>query len=310
MKIVFFGNSEFSVLPLQKMIEHFEVVGVVTAPDTFVGRGQKVPRSNPVKELAIKYHIPILQPDKLKNNDSFKENLIELKADLHIIVSYGKILPLDLIDIPKYKTINLHSSLLPAFRGAAPIQYALWHGLEKTGNTVQYITEAMDEGDIIRQNSVPIDKSDTYEELESKLALSGAELLEQAVLKIKQGLAIPRPQDHNAATYTKLIQKEDGAVFFSMSAEEIVNAYRAFKRTPGIYLPLEMGTVKIQDCSIADMPNGEKEGEVLAISPEGIIISCYEGTILLKSLQAPNKKPLSGRDFANGNRLKMGTILK
>lgn len=310
MKIVFFGNSEFSVLPFEKLIQQFEVVGLVTAPDSVIGRGQQRNRINPVKELALKYNIPILQAAKLKNNQELYQQLIHLGADLHVIVSYGKIIPSDMIHIPHYNTINLHASLLPSLRGAAPIQYALWQGLEKTGNTVQFITEGMDEGDIIGQSIISINPQDTYESLEQKLAQDGTELLSQCILKIEQEIVQPYPQNHDKATYTSLIKKEDGAVFFSMSANEIINAYRAFKNKPGIHLLLVMGQVKILDCALSDIPHSEKEGEILKIQPEGIIISCYQGSILLKTLQAPNKKALSGRDFANGNRLKIGLILK
>ncbi len=309
MKIVFFGNSDFSVLSLQEMIDSFEVVGVVTAPDSVIGRGLQKSRTNPVKELALAHNIPVLQPPTLKNNEDFYTALKELSADLYIIVSYGKILPKDMIDIPKYHTINLHASLLPDLRGAAPIQYALWKGMTYTGNTVQFITEKMDEGDIILQQTTPIDLQDDYMSLEQKLSLEGAKLLTQSVIKLQEEGFVPTPQNHSLATYTKLIDKTDGAVFFSMTAEDIVNTFRAFKQRPGIYLPLEMGNVKVIDCAVDDaLPT--KEGEILSLTKDGIIVSCDESSILLKTLQAPNKKPLPARDFANGNRLTVGTILK
>ena len=310
MKIIFFGNSQFSMVPLQKMIESFEVVAVVTAPDSVVGRGQQKSRFNPIKELALQHNIPILQPAKLKNNTNFHQELRGFNADLHIIVSYGKIIPKDLIEIPKYNTINFHSSLLPKLRGAAPIQYALWQGLTQTGNTVQFISEGMDEGDIIDQSMVNIDPDDNYTILEQKLTLNGAELLKQSILKIQANIVTPIPQNHNEATYTKLISKEDGIVYFSMSADEIYNAFRALKEKPGIFLPLELGNIKIIECELHPLANSNIEGEILAIENNNIIVSCYENCISLKIIQAPNKKPLSGKDFVNGNRLKIGSILK
>ncbi|MGL5955494.1 MAG: methionyl-tRNA formyltransferase [Brevinema sp.] len=310
MKIVFFGNSNFSTLPLQKMIDTVDVVAAVTAPDSVIGRGQSKARFNPVKELAISYDIPILQPSKLKNNTEFMEVLQAIKADLHIVVSYGKILPKEIIDIPPYKTINLHASLLPMFRGAAPIQYALWNGLTQTGNTVQFISEKMDEGDIICQSTILIEEQDDYVNLEKKLAKDGAELLFQSLSLIQEEDFIPKKQNHQQATYTKLISKEDGAVFFSMTAQDVINTFRAFKEKPGIFLPLSIGDIKIIDCRIGTSESQHPEGEILAINQQGITVACSEGCIILKILQAPNKKAVSAKDFANGHRLTTGTILK
>ncbi len=310
MKIIFFGNSDFSVLPLKQMIDSFDVVGVVTAPDSVIGRGQQKSRSNPVKELALAHNIPVLQPAKLKNNEEFYNDLKKLEAYLYVIVSYGKILPKDMIDIPKYKTLNLHASLLPLLRGAAPIQYALWNGLSHTGNTVQFITEKMDEGDIILQQKIAIDPQDDYLSLESKLSLTGSVLLRNSIETLQQKDFRATPQDHSLATYTKLINKEDGAVVFSMTATDIVNTFRAFKQRPGIYIPLDMGNVKVLDCAVSDIEATHQNGEILSLTKEGVVVSCDESSILLKTLQAPNKKPMNAKDFANGNRLTVGTILK
>lgn len=309
LKVVFFGNSDFSVKPFEKIIENFDVVALVTAPDTVIGRGQKKARINPVKEIAIKNNIPIVQPAKLKNNQEFHQQLVNLNADIHVVVSYGKIIPHDLIFIPKYNTINLHASLLPKFRGAAPIQYSLWQGLSCTGNTVQFINEKMDEGDIIGQSIVPISPEDDYVSLEKKLSENGAQLVIECLQKIKINIALPIKQNHDEATYTKLIAKEDGAVYFSMSAQEIFDAYRAFIIWPGIYAPLDLGHLKILECSIWDRESKNEPGTILDINDQGIVIACDEGSILLKTVQLPTKKPLHGRDFCNGIRLKKGSIL-
>ncbi|MGL4367071.1 MAG: methionyl-tRNA formyltransferase [Brevinemataceae bacterium] len=309
MKIVFFGNSDFSVKPFKEIIKHWEVCGLVTAPDSMVGRGLKQIRINPVKDIALQHGIPVLQPSKLKNNTEFYEELRNLNADLHIIVSYGKIIPKDMISIPRLNTINLHASLLPKLRGAAPIQFALWRGDTLTGNTVQFITEKMDEGDIIEQSFVNIAPEDTYSSLENKLAEDGSELLSQCVRKLEFGTAKSTPQDHSQATYTKLITKEDGFVFFSMSASEIVNTFRALSIRPGVFLESNLGNIKIVDCCESDICNNSQEGIILEINNEGIVVSCFEqSSILLKSLQISGKKPLSGKDFANGFKLKTGML--
>ncbi|MGL4394367.1 MAG: methionyl-tRNA formyltransferase [Brevinema sp.] len=310
MKIVFFGNSDFSVKPLETLISQFEVKAVVTAPDSVVGRGQKTSRKNPVKELAEKHSIPILQPEKLRKNENFMDELKAFEADIFVIVSYGKIIPKDMISIPKHETINLHSSLLPYLRGAAPIQYALWTGLKETGNTVQFINEKMDEGDIIGQNIVPIAAEDNYTTLEQKLSATGAELLVTCLKQIADGSVVRIIQNHDKATYTQMISKEDGAVDCSMAAEDIVNTFRAFIVRPGIYFPLEIGDMKVLDCAVSDLPASEQQGEILDINEEGFVVSCHEGSLLLKKVQLPSKKPLHGRDFCNGNHLKKGSILK
>lgn len=310
MKIVFFGNSDFSVKPLEALIEKGYVIGIVTAPDSVVGRGQQKPRLNPIKELGEKNNIPVFQPDRLKNNTEFFEALVKLQADLHIIVSYGKMIPKEMIDIPKYRTINLHASLLPDLRGAAPIQYSLWKGYKQTGNTVQFITEKMDEGDIISQSHVIIDSKDDYLSLENKLSQDGATLLLESIKLLQQKDFQATPQNHELATYTKLLNKEDGEVFFSMTAEDIVNTYRAFRYRPGVYLPLSIGNVKILECELSTQECTENIGEILSITDDGIIISCDESSILIKNLQPPNKKAMNAKDFANGNRFRIGDILK
>ncbi|MGL4563273.1 MAG: methionyl-tRNA formyltransferase [Brevinema sp.] len=309
MNIIFFGNSDFSVKPFEKIIKEFTVKALVTAPDSVVGRGQHTSRVNPVKAVAEKHHIPILQPQKLKNNREFYDHLCSFDADIFVIVSYGKIIPKDMISIPKYQTINLHASLLPKLRGAAPIQYALWQGLQETGNTVQFINEKMDEGDIIGQDVVSISPDDTYITLETKLSVMGADLIVSCLEKINNKKEQRIVQNHQLATYTRMITKEDGAVYFSMSSTEILNAFRAFIIRPGIYLPLEIGDLKILDCALSDHPSSNIPGEILEINNDSLIVSCHEGSILLKKVQLPTKKPWNGREFCNGNRLKKGLVL-
>ncbi|SFB68996.1 methionyl-tRNA formyltransferase [Brevinema andersonii] len=309
MKIIFWGNSHFSLKPFQILIEQFSIKALVTAPNTFVGRGLKQLRLNPVKELALKYDIPVLQPQKLKNNLEFQKQLLDFNPDFHVIVSYGRLIPVELLELVDYKFINLHASLLPELRGPSPIQYALWQGSAFTGNTVQFLAEGMDEGDIIAQSRVAILPQDNYEILEEKLAKDGAELLSKVLRDINKKSYNRTPQDHQSSTYTKLIHKEDGAVYFSMSADDIYNAFRAFHQKPGIYLPLEMGNVKILDCEPVIWPQ-EEQGKILSIGRRGVLVATYENAILLKILQAPAKKSVSGFDFANGLRLKERMFLK
>lgn len=309
MKIIFWGNSCFSVEPFRILMEQFSIKALVTAPDTFVGRGLKQLRLNPVKDLAVKYGIPLLQPQKLKNNVEFQQQLLDFNPDLNVIVSYGRIIPAQLLQALDYKFINLHASLLPELRGSSPIQYALWQGRRVTGNTVQFLADGMDEGDIIAQSRVEILPQDNYKILEEKLAKNGAELLSKALKDISGKNYSRTPQDHHLATYTKLIHKEDGAVYFSMSADDIYNAFRAFHQKPGIYLPLEMGSVKILDCEPVAWIR-EEEGKILSVGKRGMLVAAYENAILLKTLQAPAKKSVSGFDFANGLRLKEGMFLK
>lgn len=310
MKIIFFGNSNFSVASLEVLIKNFEILSVVTAPDTNIGRGMKQERMNPVKTIARSFNIPVLQPKKIKTNPLFIEELQKLNPDLQVIVSYGKILPVEIIEIPKFHTINLHASLLPKLRGPSPIQHALLQNLDQTGSTVQYISAGMDEGDIIAQSILDIAPEDDYFSLEEKLAKDGAELLSKAIFKIQSHNDVRQTQNHNEATYTNLITKDDGAIFFSMHAEEIMHAFRAFKMYPGIYFPSQNGNIKILDCSIFSEKTTEKIGEISEILPEGLVVSCKQGSLLLKTIQAPNRRPLNAKDFANGHGLKEKSMLQ
>lgn len=308
MKIVFWGNSNFSLKPLQILAQHYPIAAVVTAPDTFVGRGQSTPRQNPVKEFALAKGLPLLQPASVKKNPDLEQTLGQIGAELYVLVSYGKIIPASIFNLPPKRMINLHASLLPQLRGASPIQFALWQGLGETGNTVQYIAAGMDTGDVLAQSLVRISDSDDYFSLEEKLAQDGAELLLKTVQAMEKGRAPSLPQNNDAATYCSLITKADGIVEFMMTAEEIVCAFKALKSFPSIALPLECGMVKILDCAQGEGKG--KAGEILDISPEGLLVACHEGALLIKQLQAPAKKAAHARDFANGLRLKKGDILK
>lgn len=308
MRIVFWGNSLFSLKPLEVLARHFDICAVVTAPDTFVGRGMKSVRINPIKEYALSQKIPLLQPEKVKNNPILLEELSTLNADLFVLVSYGKMIPPSIFSFPPHGMINLHASLLPKLRGASPIQFALWQGLEETGCTVQYIVQGMDEGDILAQRTVPIAPEDDYFSLEDKLSQDGAQLLLYTVQAMAAAKIKAMHQNNDEASYCSLITKEDGAVDFTMTAEEIIRAWKALKHFPGIYLPLEMGHLKILSCGIGQGKG--KKGEILEISSKGLLIAVHESALLLQQVQSSGKKQCSARDFANGIRLKKGDILK
>ncbi|MGL5721590.1 MAG: methionyl-tRNA formyltransferase [Brevinema sp.] len=307
MKIIYWGNSLFSLKPLEVLAQNVTVVAVVTAPDTVVGRGMKTPRLNPIKEFAIQHNIPVLQPAKLKNNTEFIEMLNSFEAVLFVLVSFGKIVPASIFTLPRKGMINLHASLLPSLRGASPIQFALWQGLEETGNTVQYIAAGMDEGDILAQELMPILPEDDYYSLEQRLSSSGANLVLEVVRGLENNAIKALPQNHDMASYCSLITKEDGIVDFSMTAEEILRAYKALKHFPGIALPWKDGMLKIIECVLGDKEG--KRGEILNISPDGLELACHEGSIIFKIVQASGKKACSAKDFANGMRLKLGDIL-
>lgn len=229
MRVLFWGTPDFAVKSLKALIEsNHQVVGVITQPDKPKGRGQKI-QPTLVKEKALKHNIPVFQPEKIKNNQEFLEMVKKLNPDISVVVAYGKILPEEIINIPKYKTINVHASLLPEYRGAAPIQRAIMEGKDKTGVCIMEIIKELDAGDVYACKEVEITEDDDIMSLHDKLAEEGAKLLIEVLDKIEKGEIDKKPQNHEKATYAKPIEKAEGKIDFSRSAKEIFNQIRALK---------------------------------------------------------------------------------
>ncbi|WP_299227319.1 methionyl-tRNA formyltransferase [Sulfurihydrogenibium sp.] len=307
MRVLFWGTPDFAVKSLKALIEsNHQVVGVVTQPDKPRGRGQKI-QPTPVKEEALKHNIPVFQPEKIKNNQEFLETIKKLNPDISVVVAYGKILPEEIINIPKYKTINVHASLLPEYRGAAPIQRAIMEGKDKTGVCIMEIIKELDAGDVYACREVEITEDDDIISLHDKLAEEGARLLIEVLDKIEKGEINKKPQNHEKATYAKPIEKPEGKIDFSRSAKEIFNQIRALKVWPKAYAKFRDEEVKILDATIVECNVNALPGEIIkADEKEGIVVKTGNGCLLLKLIQFPNSKPITAQDAIRGYKIKVG----
>ena len=306
MKILFMGTPDFAAGILSAICERsgHEVVAVVTQPDRPKGRSGEVVAS-PVKEYAIKRGIDILQPVKIKAGEEV-ERLRAIDADIYVVAAFGQILSKEILDIPKKGCINVHASLLPEYRGAAPIQWAIADGKTTTGVTIQQMNEGVDTGDIISSLTVDIADDETGESLFDKLMLAGEELILTTLSAIEKGRATYTPQDEERATYAKILKKEMGLIDWSGSATKIERLIRAFTPWPGGYTYLDGKMLKIKKCGVASGSYESDPGKVVAVSKDDIVISCGEGALSLTRIQAEGKKEMSVHDFLLGNALTVG----
>lgn len=305
MKIVFFGTSEVGLPTLEKLVQHHEVVGVVTSPDAPVGRKQVLTPS-PVASRAEQLGLHILKPEKVKGNSDIVEQLEKLAADIYIVVSYGKILPKELIDVPPLKTLNIHFSLLPQYRGAAPIQSALKNGDTATGTTIFILDEFMDHGPVLAQVEENIKPDDTFTTLAQRMAEISAEKLIGILPAYQNGELATKEQNHDLATKAPMIKKEDGRINWSKSAQEIYNMWRAYQPWPGIYTSWNDKLFKVLACAALSSLGGAN-GPSNPLPPgtvfQGRYIACGNGTFLeLISIQPEGKQFMDIKSFLNGNK--------
>ncbi len=294
MKVVYFGTSDIGLPILLKLHKEHTIVGVVTAPDKPVGRKQ-ILTASPIAELAQQLHLPVLKPEKVKTNTELLSQLRELHADIFIVVSYGKILPVDLLTIPPLKTINVHFSLLPKYRGAAPVQFALLNGETTTGTTIFILDEALDHGPILAQKSLAIDPDDTNISLQMKLAGLSSDLLATCLRNYEAGAITPKEQNHSEATATRIITKEDGMIDWHKSSQHIYNQFRAYQPWPGIYTTYKDKKLKIISCRPGSQSN------LLPGHVSTTMIGCGNNTSLeIISVQPEGKSVMSIKDFLNG----------
>jgi len=305
--LVFCGTPQFAVPTLERLVDvGFAVDSVVTQPDRPRGRGMEMAFS-PIKQRARELGLPVTQPDRIKNNEEFRTQLANLKPDAIIVVGYGRIIPQWMIDLPPLGNINLHASLLPKYRGAAPIQWAIASGETVTGVTTMRIDAGLDTGDILLQKAIPIAPEDTAETLAPRMAAIGAELMVETLHGLKSGTIHPKPQDNSQATLAPLLKKEDGRIDFHRPAPEIVNRIRGFQPWPGAFTSFRGKNLHIW----AARPDGRhlKEGE-LAVEGEHLIVGCGSRTALeLLELQPEGKKRMPSRDFMHGYRVSSGENL-
>ena len=308
MKILFFGTSNVALPVLEELHRHHEIVGVVTQPDAVVGRNKEL-RETPVAVLAGEMKLPIFKFEKIGQDSSIVTQFSTLQPELSVVVSYGSILPQAILDIPHYKTLNIHFSLLPKYRGAAPLQYALVNGETETGITIFRLNAEMDRGPIITQEKHLIEPDDNFLRLSQRLAYASAKLI-TAVIPDYTADKLPLvPQDELQATYTKIIAREDGRIRWDKTAQEIYNEFRGFYPWPGIWTVWQGKNIKIMDCEVTSEPSGDVRnlGTVLA----GGVIVCGQNTYLqIKSLQLEGKTETAITSFLNGYQNFVGAILE
>lgn len=302
------GTSSFAVPCLEKLItEGHEIIGVICQPDRPQGRNKKI-IPPPVKEMAILHGIPVFQPEKIKNPEAI-ELVRQWNPELIVVVSYGQILPPDIINLPRFGCINVHASLLPFYRGAAPIQRAIMAGEKETGVTTMYMDEGLDTGDIIKQLKVPLELDITYGELESVLADMGANLIIETLKDIENGILKRQKQDHTRATYAAMITPADELIKWDKSAFQIHNQIRALSPKPGAYSFIEGTKLKIFKTRIVEENSQGKPGMINDITKCGFIIQTGSGTLEVLEVQKEGKKRLPASEFVRGSRINNGLVL-
>lgn len=289
MNVVFFGTSEVGLPIIRDLHAAHKILAVVSNPDAPVGRKQIITPS-PISSYAMEEDLPLLRPEKVKNNPEFLEQLKNLNADIFIVVSYGKILPEALLNIPRLKTINIHFSLLPQYRGASPIQYALLKGETTTGTTIFVLDEEVDHGPILAQTKVDIHPDDTFASLAPKLSEASSKLLLETLPRYDSGALVPEPQNHANATSTGLITKEQGKVDWKWTGQQIYNQYRALHLWPGLWTTWQEKIFKILDCHLT---NDSEE--------DAVNVVCGDGSLLaITILQVEGKTAMTAKEFLNG----------
>ena len=306
-RIVFFGTPSFAIPTLKSLLAGSDkVVGVVTQPDREKGRGRKVIFS-PVKDLALQHHFIPLQPEKAKE-EAFQEAVRDLQPDIMVVVAYGQILPKSILNIPKYGAINVHASLLPKYRGAAPIAWAILNGEKVTGVTTMMMDEGMDTGDLLLQREIPMGDGETCETLQDRLASAGAQLLFETLEKMKVGNIRPIPQDHSKATYAPPLKKEDGHIDWRKGAREIDRQVRAFNPWPGAFTRWGDQLLKIFKGEIRGRRPTGKEGAVVWVGSDFVEVETGEDSFLIKEVQLEGRRKMTLRDFLSGHQIPVGTV--
>ena len=302
MKIVFMGTPDFAVPSLKKIIEVFGVEAVFTQPDKPKGRGKKIAYS-PIKEVALEHDIKVLQPIKLKNDIEAINYLKELNPDFIIVVAFGQILNKEVLDIPKYGCINLHASLLPMYRGAAPLNWAIIKGEKKSGNTTMLMDVGLDTGDMLLK-----DEDMTAGELHDILMERGADLLIKTIEGVYNGTIIPEKQT-DETFYAKMLNKDLALIDWNNKAEDIHNLIRGLNPWPIAYTNYENNYMKVFESKVLNETTAKEPGTIIGVSKEGIRVATSKGVLLIKKIQFPNGKPLTVEQYINGHEIKVNNKL-
>lgn len=308
MRIVFMGTSSFAVPSLEQLLAAgHEVAAVVTQPDRPSGRGRKL-KLSPVKEKALYYHLPCYQPLKIKDDQAF-HYIKDCSPELIVVVAYGQILPGAILDYPPYGSINVHASLLPRYRGAAPVQRAIMAGEKVTGVTTMFMDRGLDTGDIIMQAQVEIEPDMDHGQLESILAEKGARLLIDTIHALQEGSISRIPQDHRLATIAARITSEDEYLDFTQAADVLHNRIRAMNPAPGAYSYLGKSKIKVWRSRVEDSQADTLPGQIAVVDNEGFIVQTGKGSLRILEIQKEGKKRIGAADFARGHRLQPGAWL-
>lgn len=308
MKVVFMGTPDFAVPVLEALIKNHNVVAVVSQPDKPKGRGKKL-QPTPVKAVAEANNIPVYQPERIKD-DEFIDFLETIEADIYVVVAYGQLLSQRILDIPKYGCVNVHGSLLPKYRGAAPIQWSIINGEEKTGITIMYMVRKCDAGDMILKREIEIDPEDTYETLHDKMAPVGAEALIDALNLIEKGEVKAEKQDNSLSCYASMITKDMGIIDWSKSSKEIKNKIRGFNPVPAAYTKYDDDVLKIFKADIVEGYENGEIGEILVVDKKhGFTVKTGDGAIMITEIQAKGGKRMNCADYMRGHQIEVGKIL-
>jgi len=309
-KILFFGTGEFGLKPLKALIKssNFKIVGVVTNPDKEVGRHQKLSFS-PIKKITLENNIKVFQSQKLEDNSKFLKIVRNLKPDLIVVIAYGLIIPEEILEIPKFRSINVHASLLPKFRGPSPVQFQILKGERKTGVTIMLMDKKIDHGPILKQKKVTLSPSITAGELHDKLSEFSIELLTETLNQWVEGEIKPQVQDRSEATYTKILKREDGHINWSKKKIDIERMVRAFDPWPGTFSFLNKKRLKILKVKISNHKAKKtcQNGQIVVFSDK-MLVKCKDGFIEVLKLQMEGKKVVNASEFIRGYNVN-GSIL-
>jgi len=308
LNVLFMGTGPLGIPSLERLVssEKYQLVGIITQPDRPAGRGMKL-RPSPVKEFGVLHNIPVSQPEEIKREP---EVVREFEADVVVVAAYGQILSREIIDIPPLGTINIHASLLPKYRGAAPIQWALINGDLETGVTTFYIDEGLDTGDVLLERAIPIGPDDTAGSLHDKLALLGADVIVETLDGIASGTLEAHPQEHSQATHAPKITKEMARIDWSKSSRDLFNLIRGLNPVPGAFTLLEGKRLKVHFAVVHNKSaKSGAYGEILDFSEEGLVVQTGDGQLLLTELQPEGKRKMPANEFIRGHQVSLNSIL-
>lgn len=308
MKVLFMGTPDYAVGALEAIVQAgHQVVGVVTQPDKPKGRGKEM-QFTPVKQCALKYQIPVFQPVKVKTEEAV-ETLRSFGADIFVVAAFGQILSNEILTMPKYGCVNIHASLLPKYRGAAPIQWAVIDGEKESGVTIMQMDEGVDTGDMLLKAVVPLDEKETGESLYEKLTAKGAELIVEALPQIEAGTLQPEKQDDSQSSHVGKLTKALGCIDWNKSAVEIERLIRGLNSWPSAYTSFKGKNLKIWEADVIAEKEKGQPGTIAEVTKEDIVVNTGDGLLALKSIQLEGKKRMAVKDFLLGYKAEQGEKL-